>query len=773
MQMRTTGLETTLKMTYDFINIPPHDANEHESGNQIPYYLNGDFTPLNKFYQPIDGDVYALNASQDIRDPFTQNIFPSTFKPQDNILISFPNPQNYQTKEEFMMAFELWYTEATIYLSYMNLPNPISGEFYLPELPKIFTKEEKSHPGRFRTFKPELWPLLPNNYFVMLQKIYQKDEIDPNEQFPDQVPKRDPLCYKHHVTSKDQWCSTLVASEPNPIIYDFFEEYEEAYVKWSNITYDTLKSYPIPPKDMQTVATLDLIPFEAPCETVPPQPEHDTKLFEWAHQTPSPSNYGTLVQQLHNLKTKPKERSKHKLHYDKVLYVFGVSKKQFITENVEYGFYEPAIKSPTIINPTIFVKGYPEKKIEKVQNVLKTPQINVNHIDFILYILNYNYNSKQFAEVLNLEFNGKPLITYFEPLMSSYENVIKIFFKSKRSILDKLRIGNFLSSYITTTETLDFINIIFSPENLIMFHEFIELVNYNSKYRVEMLPIVTDKTNEKFLLINRFYLLDLFLSLFRDFNGSKFYTLAFSQCHIASSKVSQIVYEENFLKQLRSSKKGTDYYCCLLMLLHSNSTRIHRILLGADFLTWVSINIFLTMETCRIVIVTRAEFAEAIAKHLEDSDFLILHETWLILNFLVEKPDALFEILKNNTLCKTLSNLIKKDDNALRRRFFEFTANVFTKNDPNLHNIIIENVLMDSIGRIVTLFKSQKLFLNNALLKEKLEFCLNWLLTQKTPQTLKFEKAFLKHAEMKLENIMEKLNPNEYQKKEKDEKDEK
>ncbi|KAH0789310.1 hypothetical protein GPJ56_006761 [Histomonas meleagridis] len=376
--MRTKGLETTLKMTYDFIDIPPHDANEHVSGDQIPYYINGDFTPLDKYYQPINGDVYALNNSNDFQDVFTKDIFPSTFKPQDKILVSFPNPKEYQNKEDFKQAFELWYKEASIYFSYVTLPIPISGEFYLPEPPKIFTKEEKAHPGRFRTFKPELWQLLPRNYLLMLTKLYQKDEIDPEELFPEQVPKRDPLCFKHHLTSQDQWCSSLVASEPNPILYDFYEEYEEAYVKWCNVTYDTLRSCPIPPKGMQTVATLDPIKDEEADIFEPSNPVLDTAFLSWANEIPPVTNLTNISEKIQNLnslvRSKSKEFSTHGLRCSHVLYVFGIDKSKFISDSIAYGLYEPVTKSQTTIKPNVCVLGIPEKNIDKVQNLITTNQ---------------------------------------------------------------------------------------------------------------------------------------------------------------------------------------------------------------------------------------------------------------------------------------------------------------------------------------------------------------------------------------------------------------
>ncbi|KAH0785393.1 hypothetical protein GPJ56_010804 [Histomonas meleagridis] len=183
--MDSKCLPTTLSYKYDFIEIPEHEQNEQVGGMEVPVYISPKKTPLDKYYNSIEGTIFATSNAKPVINCFTQDKFLPIFRPQDQPdLSTVPNPKNYASFHDFSMAFEQWYRKAIVFFSPVILPNPLSGEFYLISMPKIFERDERNNPGRFRTFKPELWPLLPQNYLDMVDKIYDSNsKIDPDELF--------------------------------------------------------------------------------------------------------------------------------------------------------------------------------------------------------------------------------------------------------------------------------------------------------------------------------------------------------------------------------------------------------------------------------------------------------------------------------------------------------------------------------------------------------------------------------------------------------------
>ncbi|KAH0788597.1 hypothetical protein GPJ56_007279 [Histomonas meleagridis] len=285
----------------------------HESdGSLIPLYIDSAQNVYDKFYNKIEH--LNINSDKLYEDSITLEKIPAVYDVNADIDLEFPNPENYFSKEEYTSAVNKWYELAKYHYSTLRLPFPVSGQFYLPQMPKIWSKEEAKLPlnNRFKTFKVDTWNLLPTNYNEMLRLLFLNHPIDPEEQFPEQVPHRPAILHKHHITSDLQWQCQLIPKEPEAISYDSFTEFEETFVRWATLASSSIRHPMIPPNQFENIASLDVIPNE---EKVPPKMPllhiKPLNLDEWKKAPIS----GDISKSFENiLEPSKRRRSHHKLY---------------------------------------------------------------------------------------------------------------------------------------------------------------------------------------------------------------------------------------------------------------------------------------------------------------------------------------------------------------------------------------------------------------------------------------------------------------------------
>jgi hypothetical protein len=180
------------------------------------------------------------------------------FRPQDSVDLGMPGPHQFNSCEEYTVALRSWYTRAQRFFGFALLPVPVSGLFHLPEPPKIFTKEEKSDAGRFRTFKANQWPLLPENYLDMLSRVLTGAAVPPDESFAHQIPKREVIYYKHHLSASPQPLADLLPWEPLPHLYDTYADYERPFRNWASLCHSSLLGPLIPVREFESIVAIDI-----------------------------------------------------------------------------------------------------------------------------------------------------------------------------------------------------------------------------------------------------------------------------------------------------------------------------------------------------------------------------------------------------------------------------------------------------------------------------------------------------------------------------------
>jgi len=584
-----TGLPTTLgDKTYNFIEIKENENAEHLSGVEIPYYLSVDAQPLTRFYEPIDGDVFALvEGKKYLENTFTRNRFPMTFKPQDKPDLQIPHPINFKTKEEFQKAFTTWYADAMTFYSSVLLPRPITGEYFVPELPKIFSKEEKNNSARFRTFKPNLWPLLPKNYISMIDMIYSKEQIDPDEKFAEQVPKRDPIFHKHHITSTDQWSGQIIPAEPLPIFYDYFDEYELAYKRWASLTYNNIKIAPIPPSAMGGIIALDEVHEESIqplSESIPIDPEL-LKGFEWVPK--GETNAEAIAQKLQSLIPKEGQETTANRSCQDVLYVTGVDMKKFVEDNLDKGIYAPTLLSEGVCRPLIYAFGKSESDLVHAEELVR---LDLPDFGYISKLLEYEYTQEQLQKIMTLPIKETTLGLFFSNILTSTANIKLLNEISQYAPEYPYRIYNLIYAIMAHDTKCAIIKTLSTQENLEFFDMFIGFANLYSPNRIDLIPIINSKSNRQLSMINRFYLLSHSLSLFKDYKGHVYYREATEQCRLLAFEVAKLLHDNTFLPTIQESKVGTDQYKNLLMIIQCQAPNLHRLLLGQSCLKWICLS---------------------------------------------------------------------------------------------------------------------------------------------------------------------------------------
>ena len=595
---------TTLDTKYSFIELAPSQAPADINGSQVPVYLSPDNTPMNKFYQKIVGPVTVNSGPNDfLENPYTKDKFPFVFRPQLNPQLPMPNPKDFMSQTQYAAALSTWYRKWMIFFCSALLPTPISGVYYLPAPPKIFTKEEKTSPSRYRTFKPNLWPLLPKNYLHMVDVTLAKNtQIDPEKQFPDQIPKRDPILYKHHMTSTAQWVGQLVPVEPKPFLYDTFEEYEQAFINWASCTYKSLTIPPIPPKKMGSMISIETFTESEEEKSQNAQQKINVQKsslifkelpkadFSWVKNLET-INISQNKVRLNSLSKQVIRPLKFETERLPLLEVFGIpDKDKFVSDMKDFGFHLPDPNLKTQVHPKNFSFGMYLQNFSAVESYFANPN-NIN-LQFVLRILHtelsYEFYNKIFSKTVN---NIKVASIIANIFNKDSFNLRQMFTLANCTLRHPIRLSYFLHAlFIHDTASSQIFSIMFQESNISLLNKVVSYLNITSKYHMEIVPMIEKRGIIYLMRINQYYLVQCLLTLFKDYKGYKFYQTILDYSKQFFMNVSKILVDQGSIKELRNGAIGSEQYCATLMIVQSESNTLHRLLLGSNFPLWLSEN---------------------------------------------------------------------------------------------------------------------------------------------------------------------------------------
>ena len=530
------------------------------SDDKIPVFFDGEQNPYDKFYNKVVNKNYLKNFK-----PKSSNLFFNVFshesiQPIYDIsmpLLKFPDYRKYKSNEKFVFAVQEWLHQKNQYCSTMMLPYPISGIFYIPKLPKLWSKEELKLPvkSRFKSFKLETWTLLPKNYLVMINMLFDGKDINPEQEFPDQIPNRPPILNKYYITSEKQWQSQLIPFEPEPIIYDKFEDFEKAYTGWASVLSKGIKIPIISPEQLGKIASLDKVHNNSSTYKIHVQ---KNELFfdfnEWSKISPP-----NKVVDLNELK----ENELRKME-------FNFHENHFVSELINYGYDIELISKnkPILISKLI---GYDEDN----------PIIDISkrelNISLFKDLLKVNYSDEQLNILMSTKIkNDKTLITNFENDLD--KNILQCLKLQMVSINHCERLCAFFRAFIRNTTNVNiFKSFILRNMGKPLMYEFVSSLIYVNK--VNLLKL---ENKSKFGDIVHFFT----ISVLNDVIVKEKSILMFETIKILrllEYDVSKRLRNVNELEELRSNN-----FYALMMLLYCCSKSIHTQILGYNFIKWIN-----------------------------------------------------------------------------------------------------------------------------------------------------------------------------------------
>ncbi|KAH0789202.1 hypothetical protein GPJ56_006872 [Histomonas meleagridis] len=406
---------TTLGQEYS-MNLIKDATIQESDGNNFPVYIDSSQNAYDKYYNKIE--KLNVNSDKFYTDAITHQKVPAVYNINDETDLEFPNPENYFSKEDYSNAVDKWYDRARSHYSTLRLPFPVSGQFYLPQMPKIWSKEEAKLPlsGRFKTFKVDTWNLLPTNYNEMVKLLFLKQPIDPEGQFPEQVPHRPAILYKHHISSESQWQSQMIPQEPEAITFDSFEEYEQTFVRWASLASSFIHNPLIPPNQFENIASLDIIPKEEKVPLKSPLLQFEpVNLDEWK-KAPISSDF---KKSFDNIKKRKSHHSRHtKTRRSSRVKVEKVN--PFIEEFSQYGYILEHINSSA---PICMPLNNIKIKIERSVKIDFEQENDVND-EFIRTFLQFSYSLEQIVESMKQKMgNGLTFMENFEKYISDTSKI--------------------------------------------------------------------------------------------------------------------------------------------------------------------------------------------------------------------------------------------------------------------------------------------------------------------------------------------------------------
>ncbi|KAJ6240025.1 sca1 complex scaffold protein scaa [Anaeramoeba flamelloides] len=282
-------------------NISPTKLESSYGGN-VPIYIdaNGNFYDL--YYLPIKNNKNnlvkedsikfreceiskaedlssCLDEENQTRERKLKIYSNSTTERLENIK-PFPNPDDYQTFEDFEQAALLWEEQVQETVGCLQSPELVSSQVYcIKEVKtKIFTDTDPKTKSETETdmatetdlvtetegygdfddetineFKfQEDTPVLKPNEELKIYKMLEQGLTDQNEIKKDEFS----IDIRTVLKRNDPWDSTLVPQEPKAKFYQTFDEYERAYRRWSKIVIEQSKYIPMHARQLQQQALL-------------------------------------------------------------------------------------------------------------------------------------------------------------------------------------------------------------------------------------------------------------------------------------------------------------------------------------------------------------------------------------------------------------------------------------------------------------------------------------------------------------------------------------
>lgn len=328
-------------------------------------FIDKELVLYDKYYEPVKSQ--ADDSTYTLLDKifFNENLSIKDF--------SFPSIELENNKKNYGVSMSSWKLQLEKITNGIILPNIIVSKTFIPSFPSII---EPNTPI-YRKFDPAKNPLQPKNLVSLISKITTDKKIDLNENFPQQLPKRDTLQFKHHVAVDKQWQSQLIPAEPNYLLYKTFEEYERAYQNWEEIT---RKQFEIPqyPKvgDFRHIIKVDFAKSQQTEDFRPAKQENENNddRYAWVKKVDFSPGFDFQLEKLFEpIEKEPEQKNDY--------IVFGVNKEEFINDMIQYGVHKESLDASSPVH----VFKYLENRVQDVDLTNVEQELHENPLKIFKY----------------------------------------------------------------------------------------------------------------------------------------------------------------------------------------------------------------------------------------------------------------------------------------------------------------------------------------------------------------------------------------------------
>ncbi|EAY19657.1 hypothetical protein TVAG_432530 [Trichomonas vaginalis G3] len=181
-----------------------------------------------------------------------------------------PDPDDFATLEEYQLHIHEWEQEVASFSEKIALPQTISHVLPRPTRPEIIPKADREDPVMRaklkRTFNPMTSPAQPGNQMAVEKILLKGTPYEETDNLPYAGLNEKPVPINAYIESKNSWASELIPQMPDPMLYEYFDDYEDASIRWAKIV-QNLEIIPPSPTELGNLTDL---PFEGSSTIVAP-----------------------------------------------------------------------------------------------------------------------------------------------------------------------------------------------------------------------------------------------------------------------------------------------------------------------------------------------------------------------------------------------------------------------------------------------------------------------------------------------------------------------
>ena len=190
-----------------------------------------------------------------------------------------PDPSNYVSSEEYKTELLKWQKALTQFSQKLTLPITMGHYLPRPVRPEVISQADREDIVTMRKlkrqFNPETSPAAPGNAIALEEIIQNGTPFTYEDNLPYCGLNEKPVPIHAHLENSIPWTTSLIPVKPEPFLYEYFDDYEEALLRWANIVKETKLLPPSPSEigkmtDLQSDNTQDLEPPPPPKDPVKP-----------------------------------------------------------------------------------------------------------------------------------------------------------------------------------------------------------------------------------------------------------------------------------------------------------------------------------------------------------------------------------------------------------------------------------------------------------------------------------------------------------------------